>query len=131
MYSLTETHHPSLTKGKRMRLCLKSVMASVVTTGDITPSPPMAFALGDGPSRTGDNSGTLFIATPEPGQTSAQWLFSQLSFGNTYPDRSATTPPNLRNSPNPLYIGSTSDFPMNTAQPHNAADTGTPYDGVY
>ena len=40
---------------------------NLVTSGDVNAAPPVAFALGDGPSRAGDNSGTLYGAIPEPG----------------------------------------------------------------
>src|SRR5882762_2377679 len=80
---------------------------NLVTSGDVNAAPPVAFALGDGPSRAGDNSGTLYGAIPEPGVPSQNWLFQQMSVGNNYP--SSTAPPNLRNSPNPLYIGDPAD----------------------
>src|SRR6266481_2188373 len=78
---------------------------NVITSGNINDSPMAAFALGSGPSRPGDNSGTFYAAQPEPGQPSQSWLTDQMSAGNAYPSSDPTTPANLRNSPNPLYIG--------------------------
>ena len=107
---------------------------NVVTSGSINDSPMVAYALGSGPTRPGDNFGTLYAAQPEPGQPSLAWLTDQMSGGNSYPSSDPTVPTNLRNSPNPLYIGASGDSSMSTELaniPHPASDTGTPYDGAY
>src|SRR2546430_1644168 len=58
---------------------------TVIRSGDITAAPPVAYALGDGPARPGDDSGTLYGALPEPGVPSQNWVFQQMSIGNTFP----------------------------------------------
>ncbi|MEA2588743.1 MAG: hypothetical protein QOH66_1670, partial [Actinomycetota bacterium] len=118
------------------RGCLNFYDASgnVKTSGSITDSPIAAFAMGDGPTRPGDSSGTLYAAQPEPGQPSQSWLTDQMSAGNAYPSTDPSTPANLRNMPNPLYIGAAGDSSIATELanlPHPAGDTGTPYDGAY
>src|SRR5207302_658585 len=103
-------------------------------SGNINDSPMVAYALGSAPSRPGDNFGTLYAAQPEPGQPSQAWLTDQMSAGNSYPSTDPTVPANLRNSPNPLYIGAAGDSGMSTELtnlPHPASDTGTGYDGAY
>src|SRR5436305_9948652 len=104
------------------------------TSGSINDSPIAAFAMGDGPSRVGDVFGTLYAAQPEAGQPSQSWLTDQMSAGNPYPSTDPSTPANLRNMPNPLYVGAAGDSSIATELtnlPHPASGTGTPYDGVY
>src|SRR3981189_557589 len=106
---------------------------NVKTSGSINDSPMVAYALGSGPSRAGDNFGTLYAAQPEAGQPSQSWLTDQMSAGNAYPSTATSTPANLRNMPNPVYAGA-ADPSISTelaTLPHPASDTGTPYDGVY
>ena len=107
---------------------------NVKTSGSINDSPMVAYALGSAPSRPGDNFGTLYAAQPEPGQPSQAWLTDQMSAGNSYPSSDPAVPANLRNSPNPLYIGAAGDSGMATELinlPHPASDTGTGFDGAY
>src|SRR5947207_1125846 len=118
------------------RGCLNfyDINGNVKTSGSINDSPIAAFAMGDGPSRAGDNFGTLYAAQPEAGQPSQSWLTDQMSAGTAYPSTDPATPANLRNMPNPLYIGLLGDSSIATELtilPHPASDTGTPYDGVY
>ncbi|HEX9313925.1 MAG TPA: Ig-like domain-containing protein, partial [Actinomycetota bacterium] len=118
------------------RGCLNfyDVNGNVKTSGSINDSPIAAFAMGDGPSRAGDIFGTLYAAQPEAGQPSQSWLTDQMSAGTAYPSTDPATPANLRNMPNPLYIGLLGDSSIATELtilPHPASDTGTPYDGVY
>jgi hypothetical protein len=57
-----------------------------------------------------------------------------MSAGNAYPSTDPTTPANLRNVPNPLYVGTGADSSIATeltTLPHPASDTGGAYDGVY
>src|SRR5438309_539431 len=107
---------------------------NVKTSGSINDSPIAAFAMGDGPSRAGDVFGTLYAAQPEAGQPSQSWLTDQMSAGNAYPSTDPTTPANLRNMPNPLYIGAAGDSSISTEltnRPHPASDAGTAFDGAY
>src|SRR5437879_3140968 len=118
------------------RGCLNfyDINGNVKTSGSINDAPIAAFAMGDGPSRAGDNFGTLYAAQPEAGQPSQSWLTDQMSAGTAYPSTDPATPANLRNMPNALYIGAAGDSTLATELtilPHPASDTGTPYDGVY
>src|SRR5437879_9939705 len=88
------------------------------TSGSINDSPIAAFAMGDGPSRTGDIFGTLYAAQPEAGQPSQSWLTDQMSAGNAYPSSDPTTPATLRNMPNPLYVGAVGDSRIATHPRH-------------
>src|SRR5439155_13376684 len=104
------------------------------TSGSINDSPIAALAMGAGLPRAGDVFGTLYAAQPEAGQPSQSWLTDQMSAGNAYPSTDPSTPANLRNMPNPLYVGAVGDSSIATELanlPHPASDTGTPYDGVY
>src|SRR4051794_9437364 len=90
--------------------------------------------MGDGPPPPGDTSGTPHPAHPEPGQPSQSWFTDQMSAGNFYPSTDPATPANLRNSPNPLYVGLAGDSSIATELtnlPHPATDAGTAYDGAY
>ncbi|TMK51396.1 MAG: DUF11 domain-containing protein [Actinobacteria bacterium] len=104
------------------------------TSGSINDSPIAAFAMGDAPSRAGDIFGTLYAAQPEAGQPSQSWLTDQMSAGNPYPSSDPTTPANLRNKPNALYIAAAGDSSVATELtnlPHPASDAGTAFDGAY
>src|SRR5437763_6356954 len=104
------------------------------TSGSINDSPIAAFAMGDGPSRAGDIFGTLYAAQPEAGQPSQSWLTDQMSAGNAYPSSDPATPANLRNMPNPLYVGAAGDSSVATELtnlPNPASDAGTAFDGAY
>src|SRR2546421_5081091 len=98
------------------RGCLNfyDINGNVKTSGSINDAPIAAFAMGDGPSRAGDNFGTLYAAQPEAGQPSQSWLTDQMSAGNPYPSSDPATPANLRNMPNALYVGAAGDSSIAT-----------------
>lgn len=105
---------------------------NVILSGNINDIPIAAYAQGSGAARPGDDTATLFGASPEPGQQSQVWLTEQITADNTFP--SSTAPRSLANSPNPLYVGDPGDLNMGQLpidMPHPATDNGTPYQGLY
>src|ERR1700730_1477561 len=102
---------------------------NVVTGGNISASPMVAYIQTSSRGRTVDNTATLFGYAAQPGVNTLAWTHGeQMSAGNTFPVTGA--PANIASSPNPTVAGAPGELSLAQLQTDfPSTDPTTP--GVY
>src|SRR3984893_17857897 len=84
---------------------------NVVTGGNISASPMVAYIQTSSRGRTVDNTATLFGYAAQPGVNTLAWTHGeQMTAGNTFPVSGA--PANIAGSPNPTVAGQPGELPL-------------------